>query len=152
MFYFNNARTREESKPVKKDQEVDDSKIVNHGNIFDFFQLPAPKDCDKYILSSIKRIANAIKGEAKDNNDFFFLLRQIDKASLPVSSDRLDRIDAIVKFVKTYKGDLRKTLNSRGYLALDIMANEAKESGNWTQYLKLAEEKENEIRSARRKR
>jgi len=130
------------NKDVNEEGEIKDD--LPH-DIFDYFKLPAPSECHPGILGDIKEISERVKVESDDDNEFFRMLQAIEK-QLPAVDDSIKRLRQVVYFLRTIQGSLKEALKDQLY-DMDVLTEEAKDTGNWRQYLRVAEKKDNEIRN-----
>ena len=141
-------------KPVKvkiaekKEPQTDEPKEEYDGkqqevNIFSYFHLPEPRKCAPDVIDNICTIAKALQTEARDNDEFYMLLKAID--SKYKSDDTYRRIDNISRFVKMTGRRLRRYIEENRLLSKDILADEARDNGDWRFYLKYVAEKQKEV-------
>ena len=134
------------SSDNKEEIAANNSKEDPVRDIFDYFQLPLPKDCDKGILSDVQEISNRLQAESRDNDDFFLLLQSIERSSF-THDDPIDRVKSVLDFLKAVNVGIRDKLKEYGCFNMDILLEEAKKTGNFSRYLKEAEARDAKIRN-----
>ncbi len=115
-------------------------------DVFEYFRLPSPDCCDKGILADIQEISFRIHSEAEDNDEFFLLLQSIER-SLPENDDPVHRVRQILYFLRNIGHGIKDRLKDIGSLNMDILLEEAKDTGNFGRYLREAEARDAKIRN-----
>lgn len=137
---------KEEPKEVKEDQtEEDKYEFTDANNILRYFHLPHPRNVQPDILQDIYDIGKKLQDSTRSNDEFFDFLKVIE-TRLPEYDSSADRVKAVKRYIKTAGTALRQYIIENRILNKDILADEAKDSGNWRKYLRYTQERAKEAR------
>lgn len=147
------SRVEEKKQPSegdgKSENKPEDEKDKYGGfdkddNIFTYFHLPSPRECAPDILDDVSYVAEKLKGISQDGLEFFMFLKSIDQR-FP-SDDPITRIKNVKMFIKASGSALKRWIDEYRILSKDLLAEDAKETGDWRRYLKYSAEKSKELR------
>ena len=131
-----------------KTMEVSQSEAQVPNNLFQYFGLPHPKKCLPGVLTDLNEIVTRVRLEFDGDNELFELIHSIE-GQQQKTKDPVIRVMRVLNYVKTAKGRLRDVLSGKNIQEMDLLAEEARYTGNWSRYLRRADVP---VRSGRRRR